>query len=722
MAARGTGEAMRHLGLLMRGGTVAGYPDGQLLEQFLDRRGEAAEAAFAALVERHGPMVLGVCRRALSDPRDAEDAFQATFLILARKAGAVRVGDSLGRWLYGVSRRVASRARASVGNRLDRERELATAGARSSAADPSVDRLDLREVLDEELGRLPAKYRDPLVLCYLQDQTHEVAAQQLGWPVGTVRGRLARARDLLRTRLVRRGLAPAVALLGASAEARASVPSVLADVTARVACRASAGGGLAGVVSARVATWSGWELASMTVARWKGVAGALLAVGTICAGAALGAGSFQAIPRPLDPEPKAAVPAKEDRGEIVGSWTSEEPIQETVGGVPKPPRLVKTRWEITSDKIAMADEDGFLEREIRYTLDPTKTPKAIDLTHLDSGANLLGIYRLEGDELTLGYGVERPKEIKEGASLFHKLKREGRFPRLLAPRYELAPGCHWAMAPDGGMPSSWGGGGIHYMVEKGPDGALFIILAHVKKSGRDPGPSVHPVVFDAQGKRHLPKGWEGGSNGSWAVPGALLQHQKYRLDPADLPAEKAATIGIEAVPSDVQRAAKEAASVEAIEKARGKGIDLLPWPRVGEPYDFTLKTGDGQVLRSRDLKGKVVLIDCWATWCSPCMAKMPKLKELYEKRHGEGLEVVGVNFDQDQEKARQILKGLGLPWAEVFVPTDEATRETWEKAAGIEGLPRLLVIDRDGILRYDGGPGEVEEQVNKWLQAPRPRR
>ena len=717
MAARGTGEAMRDLGLLIRGGTVAGYPDGQLLEQFLARRGEAAEAAFAALVERHGPMVLGVCRRALSDPRDAEDAFQATFLILARKAGAVRVGDSLGRWLYGVSRRVASRARAVAGRRLDLERGLAESGRRPPVAEPQGDRLDLRALLDEELGRLPAKYRDPLVLCYLQGQTHEGAAQQLGWPVGTVRGRLARARDLLRARLVRRGLAPAVALLGTSAEAGAAVPSSLASVTAKAACRALSGGGWAGLVSVRVAEWAGWELASMTMARWKGVAGILFAVGAICAGAALGAGSWQAVPRRPDPEPKAAVPAKEDRGEIVGSWTSEEPVQETVNGVPKPPRLAKTKWVITPDKIAMADEDGFLAREIRYTLDPTRTPKAIDLTYLDSGATFLGIYRLEGDELTFRDGLERPKDLEEGFGHVFKLKREGRRPVPLVSRYELAPGCQWAIAPGGAIPASVGSNGIQVLLEKGPDGAMIIILAHMRKDGPEPGPEVRPVLFDALGKRHLPKGG-GGSSGSMAVREAMIRLARYRLDPADLPAEKATTLGIEAVPSEVQRAAKEAASVEAVGKAKARGIDVLPWPRVGEPYDFTLKAAEGRLLRSRDLKGKVVLIDCWATWCSPCMAKMPKLKDLYEKRHGEGLEVVGVNFDDDQERARQILKGLSLTWDEVYVPTDEATRETWEKAAGIENLPRLLVIDRDGILRYDGGPGEMEEQVARWLQAP----
>jgi thiol-disulfide isomerase/thioredoxin len=293
---------------------------------------------------------------------------------------------------------------------------------------------------------------------------------------------------------------------------------------------------------------------------------------------------------------------------------------------------------------------------------------------------------------------------------------------LLAPRYELAPGCQWAMAPGGGMPSSMGNGGIHIMVEKGLDGALVIILAHMKKAGPEPGPDLHPVVFDPQGKRHLPNAEEGGAGATIAVPGAMLYHQKYRLDPADLPASKAATLGIEAVPAEIRRAAREAASAEALGKAKARGIDVLPWPRVGEPYDFTLKTTDGRVLRPRDLKGKVVLIDCWATWCSPCMAKMPKLKELYEKRHGDGFEVIGVNFDHDHERVRQILRTLALPWAEVFVPADEATREIWESAAGIESIPRLLVLDRDGILRYDGGPGEMEEQVALWLRTPGPRR
>jgi RNA polymerase sigma factor (sigma-70 family) len=717
MMARGTNGTLRNLRLLFRGGSVAGYPDAQLIEQFLARQGEGevAEAAFSALVERHGPMVLGVCRRILTDPRDAEDAFQATFLILARKAGSVRVGNSLGRWLYGVSRRVASRVRAG-----GRERDFETLGDVPDAAEARADRLELRSVIDEELGRLPAKYRDPIVLCYLEGRTHEGAARQLGWPVGTVRGRLARARDLLRSRLSRRGVAPSVALLSATASAGAAVPSMLVDMTTRAACRAVAGRGIAVAASARVADWAACELASMAMPAWKAAAGLLLVAGTLCAGAAFGSGSPQAVsPAQHAPDPKAAVGAvADDRGEIVGIWTSEDEVTETVGGIPKPPRRVTTRWVISADKISMADGDGFLAHEMRYTLDPTATPRAIDLTVTASGAVMVGIYQLEGDELSLAYGLSRPKDFKEGpAHMLHKLKRESRTPRLLSSRFELAPGCQWAIAPGGAMPSSMGGGGIHAMVEKGADGALGIVLAYMRKGGPKPGPELRPVVFDAKGKRYMLKSGEGGANNSIGVPGVMLYQMKYRLDPAALPADGAAALGIEAVPSDVQRASREGESAQSIAKARARGIDLLPWPRVGEPYDFTLKTSDGRVLRSHDLKGKVVLIDCWATWCSPCMAKMPRLKELYEKHHGDGLEIIGLNFDHDPAHARRSIATLGLPWAEVFVPTDEPTRELWETAAGIESLPRLLLLDRSGVLRYDGGPAEIEEQIAKSLRS-----
>jgi polysaccharide export outer membrane protein len=200
MATGQDGIALRGLQRLFLQGTAAGLTDRQLLQRFAASRDELA---FATLVERHGPMVLGVCRRILRNRHDAEDAFQAAFLVLVRKAASIRVDDSLGRWLYTVTRRIALRAAAETSRREHTE------GLDDRAAIGSCDRPERHEVIaavHEELGRLPESYRAALVLCHLQGLTHIEASRRLGWPIGTVKGRLVRARGLLRSRLARRGL------------------------------------------------------------------------------------------------------------------------------------------------------------------------------------------------------------------------------------------------------------------------------------------------------------------------------------------------------------------------------------------------------------------------------------------------------------------------------------------------------------------------------------
>ena len=195
---------LRQLGDLFTSGTVAGMTDRELLDRFVTGSRAASETAFAALISRHGPMVLGVCRRALTDSHDVDDAFQATFLILLRKAPSVRVQDSLGRWLYGVSRKVARRAR------LDASRRPVSAGETSEFWEvPEQPRDEVGSILDEEIGRLPSRYGEAVRLCYLEGMALKDAAVRLGCPVGTVGSRLTRAKGLLRSRLMRRGLAPA---------------------------------------------------------------------------------------------------------------------------------------------------------------------------------------------------------------------------------------------------------------------------------------------------------------------------------------------------------------------------------------------------------------------------------------------------------------------------------------------------------------------------------
>ncbi len=214
------------LGRLFDGGAVAGLTEAQLLDR-VARRGEMSEAAFDAILTRHGPAVLACCRRVLGDSVAAEDAFQATFLVLYRRAGSIRVDGSLAPWLLHVARLAALEAQRGELRRRNRERRA----ARPEAFIPDDKTYDLHALVRTEVDRLPGKYREPVRLCYFEGQTHDDAAAALGWPVGTVRGRLWRAREMLRSRLERRGIGVtpmAVATaLAASGEARSEVPQAL---------------------------------------------------------------------------------------------------------------------------------------------------------------------------------------------------------------------------------------------------------------------------------------------------------------------------------------------------------------------------------------------------------------------------------------------------------------------------------------------------------------
>ena len=274
--------------LLFEVGTVAGMSDGQLLDRFLDRRGdeEAAEVAFAALVERHGPMVLRACRARLGDEHDAQDAFQATFLILARKAGSIRKHESAASWLLGVARRVASCARRAAAVRRAKERKAA-GGKVDLVAE--ADRSDLVPAVREEVGDLPEKYRTPLMLCLLDGLTHEQAATRLGWPVGTVKTRVRRAKDRLRVALTRRGLAPSLGAIAAalSAQQASAMPATLVRATTRAALGFEMGRSTA-LLSASVAKLVELGMGSLIMPRFKMAALAITTVGVLAAGTATG--------------------------------------------------------------------------------------------------------------------------------------------------------------------------------------------------------------------------------------------------------------------------------------------------------------------------------------------------------------------------------------------------------------------------------------------------
>jgi RNA polymerase sigma factor (sigma-70 family) len=254
------GIVLRHLRDLAARAS-GGADDRQLLEQFTAGR---EEPAFAELVRRHGPMVLGVCRRVLHNRDDADDAFQATFLMLARKAGSISQGESVGGWLYQVAHHTALKARAGAAARQRREQRADS----RQPADPlaEVTGRELLAVLDEELHKLPERLRLPLVLCYLEGKTRDEAARDLGWSLGTLKRRLEQGRASLHARLARRGLSLGVLL--ATAVSTGTVSAALADVTAGAALLVAAGKQAA--VSARV-------LGLLTTGPRKAIGAALVA-------------------------------------------------------------------------------------------------------------------------------------------------------------------------------------------------------------------------------------------------------------------------------------------------------------------------------------------------------------------------------------------------------------------------------------------------------------
>ncbi len=199
------GSGCRYAQTLFDVGSVGGMTDGELLGQFAAGGGGSAELAFTALVERHGPMVLRVCRSILADEQDAEDALQATFLVLVRRARSVRLRDSVASWLHGVALRVSGCARVTAARRRRHERRAAGLVSEEFLEDGRDP--DLAPAIHEELDRLPERFRAVIVLCYLEGLGCEAAAARLGLPVGTIKSRLARGRERLRGRLVRRGLA-----------------------------------------------------------------------------------------------------------------------------------------------------------------------------------------------------------------------------------------------------------------------------------------------------------------------------------------------------------------------------------------------------------------------------------------------------------------------------------------------------------------------------------
>jgi RNA polymerase sigma factor (sigma-70 family) len=325
-----SGLAHRDLSTLFEAGLTGGLLDAELLERFAIRRDEAA---FEALVRRHGPLVWRVCRLILRHHHDAEDAFQATFLILARKAPTIMPREMVPNWLYGVARQTAIKAKHMAARRETRERRMTELPQPEALQQPIE--IDLHEVLDQELSQLPARYRTPIILCHLEGKGHKEAALQLGWPVGTLSARLSRARRILASRLSRRGFtlsAGSLAVLTSWRAASPSVPTSLINSTVKVAVVSAISPLEQGLVAAEVAALTKGVLRAMLMSKIK--TGLLLLV----VGTAIGVGLF---------EYSAETPRRTQAEEALGRQKRAAPNEQRFRGEGSRKLLQKLDWALT---------------------------------------------------------------------------------------------------------------------------------------------------------------------------------------------------------------------------------------------------------------------------------------------------------------------------------------------------------------------------------------
>jgi RNA polymerase sigma factor (sigma-70 family) len=386
---------------------AADLTDEVLLERYTSHRDEAA---FAVLVRRHGPLVLGTCRRLLQHEQDAEDAFQAVLCVLARRARSIHHRAALGVWLHAVAYRIACKARAG------RQRQPVSAVPLPDVpvAERSPEWLwgEIRAVLDEEVDRLPEKYRQAFTLCYLEHRTTEQAAAQLGCPQGTILSRLARARERLRSRLTRRGLALSAAALTAALASQASPPAVRAEL-ASAAVQTALHYASSQPPATGVARLADGFLKAQARARLTITLGLVAAVAALILVVLL---LWFFVHRS-----GLAFPPQTDQDRLQGSWQvlamekAGQPRAENPG----------MQFVFAGNQLTLS-AGGAPAPSMRFVLGSAQEPKAIDFTRPD-GKVLRGLYQLDGDSLQVcldfdqaGPGAKRPTSFRPepGVTLF----------------------------------------------------------------------------------------------------------------------------------------------------------------------------------------------------------------------------------------------------------------------------------------------------------------
>jgi RNA polymerase sigma factor (sigma-70 family) len=738
--------ARNDLTTLFGAGAIGRLSDAELIRRFVEGRGSAeSEAAFEIIVARHGPMVLGVCRRALCDAHAAEDAFQATFLILARKARSVRVGDSLGRWLYGVSMRVARRARAV--SRTERVRVQELHGFDPPAAADWQERVpydELRVVIDEEIARLPDRYRRAVVLCYLEGLTQEQVARRLRCPLGTVQSRLHRARERLRTQLSRRGLATAAwsSETLAGVVSRPEVPPNLVVATVSAAVRLGTGGVVAGLVPAAIAALASETLRAMMIADLSKVGLLLAVLGLTAVGAGTrslgGNDKVQTLPRaaeaaktPIgaarsdptlaeqfatiqadyDAKLKALTRAQEsaknhrERSEIVGKMSPDEVafarrMVELAASSPKDPVARDASiWVI--DKPFMSDGGAYGDDRGTYGDEFARAAALLVRNHGDDpvavsvGLGLSNILTYRRDTLLLGfYAAAKGREAKGLA------------------RLALADYLERKAESAAGVRKVTGRQKQRFIGVIDENGKLFD--KEVEQSDEDYAYVVHlrlcdPNLIRAEAERL----YEEVVAEYGDVPYSTFRHRNMEALLRD-PAPKSNGKPL----SDTDRRKLEGllARKRTLGQVAEAHLDKMHNLVVGKPapeidgVDF-----DGKPLKLSGYRGKIVVLVFWGSWCGPCMREVPHERELVERLKRKPFAILGVDCDEEKQAAIKAIQDERITWPNWHdgAPGTGPIASRYH----IRSYPTVLVLDARGIIRHKQALGTgLDSAVDELLK------
>ncbi len=777
-------SAFRQVESLFRSGSTHGLADGQLLARFADRRAarDEAEAAFASLVDRHGAMVLRACRRVLGDEHEAEEAAQATFLVLARRAGSIGRVESVGGWLHGVAVRVASKARVASARRRAREARGGRVAAERIAERGSIPNDPGRWAeLHEELGRLPEKFRAPLVLCYLEGLTQEQAAEQLRWPLGTVQSRLARGKDRLRSRLVVRGVAPASALAGLVAVPAEAAPPAWSGATARAAVRFINQGSEA----VRAGAWpaaaglASEVLRDMMFTHLRSTLAATIAAATIAGAAAL------ARPGQVDPpKPASRVEKVEPAPEVVKTTPPAPPRltppigepNRTVTGIVRDDqgRPLAKAW-VGSDPRPMQDTwDNPRPEDIRERAEPFRDASG---AIIPPGA--LGKYFEHRDSKGAWHPVSpddiNPFEPSGTGGDGRSLSQEEIAKNHSGYNIRVAKGGWW-MA---GMPgvqhpartdaqgrfttkfnlNGLGQAKLHFasgdytlqatrlIKAADPDEPIDVTLRPtrlvrarvIEVPKDDPKGYLNWTAHAADPSGKIGEEWQ-----RWMLPNVNNHdpdHVKRHLE-VRLPFGR----------WKIEFRSQTVLKLVDIEVPPGEGpldlpdlvLESLATVRmVGQPAAEIHATGlDGKAVRLADFRGKVVVLDFWATWCGPCLGAMPRLVELQKRFADKPLVILALHDNsvagiEGYRKAIEPIKGRFWGGADLPFPVlidDEPTGEparpyaqkAGEKGSGRSGdtyeintWPSTFVIAPDGKLVGKVEPDALEGVLEDQLGVPR---